>query len=387
MASDTGVPIDAHFTHCYDDFVLDVDLALPAKGVTVLYGQSGSGKTTLLRCLAGLVHAPGGVLSVDGEQWQGDELFVPTHKRPIGYVFQEPSLFEHLTVEGNLNYAQKRVDLADPSDSVLSSNEVIELLGIENLMQRKPNQLSGGEKQRVAIARALFSQPELLLMDEPLASLDTQRKREILPYLEKLRLELKIPIVYVTHSIDELSRLADWVVVLDQGRVVANGSLADVLTALDSPMQLDYAGIVLETTILSREAQWDLMRVSFIGGELLLADNGRAEGETLRVRVDARDVSLTLSQHTDTSILNALPATVIEISACLSQDAVLVKLGLGHQSTAALDESKAMDEQSKASRDSNEMLLSRITRRSAEHLALAVGSQVWAQIKSVAVLR
>ena len=387
MASDTGVPIDAHFTHCYDDFVLDVDLALPAKGVTVLYGQSGSGKTTLLRCLAGLVHAPGGVLNVDGDQWQGDEVFVPTHKRPIGYVFQEPSLFEHLTVEGNLNYAQKRVDLADPSDSVLSSNEVIELLGIENLMQRKPNQLSGGEKQRVAIARALFSQPELLLMDEPLASLDTQRKREILPYLEKLRLELKIPIVYVTHSIDELSRLADWVVVLDQGRVVANGSLADVLTALDSPMQLDDAGVVLETTIRSREAQWALMRVSFIGGELLLADNGRAEGETLRVRVDARDISLTLSQHTDTSILNALPATVIEISACLSQDAVLVKLGLGHQSTAALDESKAMDEQSKASRDSNEMLLSRITRRSAEHLALAVGSQVWAQIKSVAVLR
>ena len=387
MASDTGVPIDAHFTHCYDHFVLDVDLALPAKGVTVLYGQSGSGKTTLLRCLAGLVHAPGGVLSVDGDQWQGDEVFVPTHKRPIGYVFQEPSLFEHLTVEGNLSYAQKRVDLAGASGSVLSSKEVIALLGIENLMQRKPNQLSGGEKQRVAIARALFSQPELLLMDEPLASLDTQRKREILPYLEKLRLELKIPIVYVTHSIDELSRLADWVVVLDQGRVVANGSLADVLTALDSPMQLDYAGIVLETTILSREAQWDLMRVSFIGGELLLADNGRADGETLRVRVDARDVSLTLSQHTDTSILNALPATVIEISACLSQDAVLVKLGLGHQSTAALDESKAMDEQSKASRDSNEMLLSRITRRSAEHLALAVGSQVWAQIKSVAVLR
>lgn len=387
MASETGVPIDAHFTHCYDHFVLDVDLALPAKGVTVLYGQSGSGKTTLLRCLAGLVHAPGGVLSVDGDQWQGDEVFVPTHKRPIGYVFQEPSLFEHLTVEGNLSYAQKRVDLAGASGSVLSSKEVIALLGIENLMQRKPNQLSGGEKQRVAIARALFSQPELLLMDEPLASLDTQRKREILPYLEKLRLELKIPIVYVTHSIDELSRLADWVVVLDQGRVVANGSLADVLTALDSPMQLDYAGVVLETTILSREAQWDLMRVSFIGGELLLADNGRAEGETLRVRVDARDVSLTLSQHTDTSILNALPATVIEISACLSQDAVLVKLGLGHQSTAALDESKAMDEQSKASRDSNEMLLSRITRRSAEHLALAVGSQVWAQIKSVAVLR
>ncbi len=387
MARDTGVPIGAQFTHCYDEFVLDVDLALPAKGVTVLYGQSGSGKTTLLRCLAGLVHAPGGTLRVGGDQWQGDEVFLPTHKRPIGYVFQEPSLFEHLTVAGNLSYAQKRVDLADSSRSALSSEEVIALLGIENLLQRKPNQLSGGEKQRVAIARALFSQPELLLMDEPLASLDTQRKREILPYLEKLRHELEIPIIYVTHSIDELSRLADWVVVLDKGRVVADGSLADVLTALDSPLQLDDAGVVLETTILSREAQWALMRVGFSGGELLLADNGRAEGETLRVRVDARDVSLTLSQHTDTSILNALPATVIEISACLSQGAVLVKLGLGHQSIAALDESKVIDEQSVVSRDSNEMLLSRITRRSADYLELAVGSQVWAQIKSVAVLR
>jgi molybdate transport system ATP-binding protein len=387
MARDTGVPIGAQFTHCYDEFVLDVDLALPAKGVTVLYGQSGSGKTTLLRCLAGLVHAPGGTLRVGGDHWQGDEVFLPTHKRPIGYVFQEPSLFEHLTVAGNLSYAQKRVDLADSSRSALSSEEVIALLGIENLLQRKPNQLSGGEKQRVAIARALFSQPELLLMDEPLASLDTQRKREILPYLEKLRHELEIPIIYVTHSIDELSRLADWVVVLDKGRVVADGSLADVLTALDSPLQLDDAGVVLETTILSREAQWALMRVGFSGGELLLADNGRAEGETLRVRVDARDVSLTLSQHTDTSILNALPATVIEISACLSQGAVLVKLGLGHQSIAALDESKVIDEQSEASRDSSEMLLSRITRRSADYLELAVGSQVWAQIKSVAVLR
>ena len=387
MARDTGLPIGAQFTHCYDEFVLDVDLALPAKGVTVLYGQSGSGKTTLLRCLAGLMHAPGGTLSIGGDQWQGDEVFVPAHKRPIGYVFQEPSLFEHLTVEGNLSYAQKRIDLADFSRSVLSSKEVIELLGIENLLQRKPNQLSGGEKQRVAIARALFSQPELLLMDEPLASLDTQRKREILPYLEKLRHELEIPIIYVTHSIDELSRLADWVVVLDKGRVVADGSLADVLTALDSPLQLDDAGVVLETTILSREAQWALMRVGFSGGELLLADNGRAEGETLRVRVDARDVSLTLSQHTDTSILNVLPATVIEISACLSQGAVLVKLCLDHQSTAAFDESKVMDEQSKASRDSSEMLLSRITRRSADYLELAVGSQVWAQIKSVAVLR
>jgi molybdate transport system ATP-binding protein len=201
----------------------------------------------------------------------------------------------------------------------LSNQELIELLGIETLMQRKPHQLSGGEKQRVAIARALFSQPKLLLMDEPLASLDAQRKREILPYLEKLRAELEIPIIYVTHSIDELSRLADWVVVLDQGRAVANGSLADVLTALDSPMQRDDAGVVLESTIVSREEQWALMTVGFDGGELLLADNSQPVGTKLRVRIDARDVSLTLSRHQDTSILNALPATVVDVSAGHSQ--------------------------------------------------------------------
>ena len=353
-----------------------------------LVGHSGSGKSTLARLLYRFYDPSAGRILVDGQALT--DVTQDSVRQHIAVVPQDTVLFND-SIFANVAYANPDA----PEQAVFDAMTMAQL---DQFVSRLPDKertlvgerglkLSGGEKQRVAIARALFSQPELLLMDEPLASLDTQRKREILPYLEKLRLELKIPIVYVTHSIDELSRLADWVVVLDQGRVVANGSLTDVLTALDSPMQLDDAGVVLETTIRSREAQWALMRVSFIGGELLLADNGRAEGETLRVRVDARDVSLTLSQHTDTSILNALPATVIEISACLSQDAVLVKLGLGHQSIAALDESKAMDEQSKASRDSNEMLLSRITRRSAEHLALAVGSQVWAQIKSVAVLR
>ena len=214
--------ISACFTLRHENFLLDVALSLPAKGVTILYGQSGSGKTSLLRCLAGLAYAKTGSLSVDGHRWQGDGVFLPTHERPIGYVFQEASLLEHLTVAGNLRYAQFRTGSENSSNRSLSNQELIELLGIETLMQRKPHQLSGGEKQRVAIARALFSQPRLLLMDEPLASLDAQRKREILPYLEKLRAELEIPIIYVTHSIDELSRLADWVVVLDQGRAVAN---------------------------------------------------------------------------------------------------------------------------------------------------------------------
>ncbi len=292
--------ISACFTLRHENFLLDVALSLPAKGVTILYGQSGSGKTTLLRCLAGLAYAKTGSLSVDGDRWQGDGEFLPTHERPIGYVFQEASLLEHLTVAGNLRYAQFRAGSENSSNRSLSNQELIELLGIETLMQRKPHQLSGGEKQRVAIARALFSQPRLLLMDEPLASLDAQRKREILPYLEKLRAELEIPIIYVTHSIDELSRLADWVVVLDQGRAVANGSLADVLTALDSPMQQGDAGVVLESTIVSREEQWNLMTVGFDGGELQLADNFQPVGTKLRVRIDARDVSLTLSRHQDT---------------------------------------------------------------------------------------
>lgn len=378
--------ISACFTLRHENFLLDVALSLPAKGVTILYGQSGSGKTTLLRCLAGLAYAKTGSLSVDGHRWQGDGEFLPTHERPIGYVFQEASLLEHLTVAGNLRYAQFRAGSENSSNRSLSNQELIELLGIETLMQRKPHQLSGGEKQRVAIARALFSQPRLLLMDEPLASLDTQRKREILPYLEKLRAELEIPIIYVTHSIDELSRLADWVVVLDQGRAVANGSLADVLTALDSPMQQGDAGVVLESTIVSREEQWNLMTVGFAGGELQLADNFQPAGTKLRVRIDARDVSLTLSRHQDTSILNALPATVVDVSAVDSQGTVLAKLLLGPKSTAAADEERQMNAQSGPDRDNGELLLSRITLRSAEHLGLAAGSEVWAQIKSVAVL-
>ena len=378
--------ISACFTLRHEGFLLDVALSLPAKGVTILYGQSGSGKTTLLRCLAGLAHADTGSLSIDGHHWQGEGVFVPTHQRPIGYVFQEASLLEHLTVADNLRYAQSRAGSENSSSRSLSNQELIELLGIETLMQRKPHQLSGGEKQRVAIARALSSQPRLLLMDEPLASLDAQRKREILPYLEKLRAELEIPIIYVTHSIEELSRLADWVVVLDHGRAVANGSLADVLTALDSPMQHGDAGVVLESTIVSREEQWALMTVGFAGGELLLADNSQPTGTKLRVRIDARDVSLTLSRHQDTSILNALPATVVDVSTGHSQGTVLVKLRLGPKSTAAPDKERQMNAQSGPDRDSGELLLSRITLRSAEHLGLAAGSEVWAQIKSVAVL-
>jgi molybdate transport system ATP-binding protein len=221
--------IEARFRIDWPGFVLDVDLSLPGRGVTALFGHSGSGKTTLLRCIAGLERAPLGRLAVDGEVWQDASQWLPPHKRPIGYVFQEASLFAHLTVMGNLHYGLKRLRCAPR----ISLDQAIELLGIGHLLDRKPDTLSGGERQRVGIARALAVSPRLLLMDEPLAALDLKRKQEILPYLERLHDELEIPVLYVSHSPDEVTRLADHLVAMEGGRVVAYGPLADTLARLD----------------------------------------------------------------------------------------------------------------------------------------------------------
>lgn len=366
--------IEAAFTHRISDFTLDVNLSLPSRGVTVLFGPSGSGKTTLLRCLAGLEEAQHGELSWGDEVWQSGASFVPTHRRPIGYVFQEASLLPHLSVEGNLHYALKRAGAGGLDDA--AQQQVLTLLGIEDLLARRPEQLSGGERQRVAIARALMTRPRLLLMDEPLASLDQKRKNEILPYLESLRSELEIPIVYVTHSMSELSRLADSLVVLEQGRVVTSGPVGEVLSRLDSPLQrADEAGVVLEARVTAKEAQWHLLRAAFAGGEFLLADEGQSLGESLRIRLKARDVSIALSQQRDSSILNTLPAKIVEIAPAPVPGALLVKMALGE--AAASDQGDA-----RAS-----MIVSRITQRSAEHLKLSEGQAVWAQIKSMAVLR
>lgn len=221
--------IEARFHVDWPGFALDVDLHLPASGVTALFGHSGSGKTTILRCIAGLECAPKGRLVVNGEVWQDREQWVPTHKRSIGYVFQEASLFPHLSVLGNLQYGMKRI--SDPQR--VSLDQVVELLGIGHLLARKPDSLSGGERQRVGIARALAVSPRLLLMDEPLAALDLKRKREILPYLERLHDELDIPVLYVSHSPDEVMRLADYIVVLDEGLVLAEGLPAEIFHHLD----------------------------------------------------------------------------------------------------------------------------------------------------------
>ena len=248
------------------DFALDVDLTLPGQGISVLYGASGSGKTTLLRCVAGLEKAPSACLKVDGVVWQdhASGVFLPPWRRPLGYVFQESSLFSHLNVHDNLRFGVCREGKGLHPAAL---DEAIALLGLENLLQRRTDQLSGGERQRVAIARALALQPRLLLLDEPLASLDHARRNDILPWLERLRDEIHIPMLYVTHAADEVARLAHTLVVMAQGKALAVGPVADVLAGIDSPVELgDDVGALLEGIVQERDARWHLAKVQVAGG-------------------------------------------------------------------------------------------------------------------------
>jgi molybdate transport system ATP-binding protein len=355
--------LTARFELSHPGFALDVDLALPGSGVTALFGPSGSGKTSCLRCVAGLERGARGRLVVAGETWQDSErgLFLPPHRRALGYVFQDANLFEHLDVRRNLLFGWKRVA---PGERRLALEQVVELLGIEGLLTRLPARLSGGERQRVGIARALLTSPRLLLMDEPLAALDAERKAEILPYLERLTRELALPILYVSHAPDEVARLADHLVLLEQGRVLASGPTSAVLARLDLPIALaEDAGVVLEGRVLGHDPDYGLLSLGLTGEQrVLLAHRPLPPGQALRIKVLARDVSLSLErQHS--SILNVLPATVAEIAPTRSPAQVLLRLDLG--GTA---------------------LLARITRYSLERLSLQPGSQVWAQLKSVAVL-
>jgi len=342
---------------------LEVDLSLPAAGITVVFGPSGSGKTTLLRCVAGLERGHNAMVCVAGKVWQDDSsnVYLPPWQRPVGYVLQEASLFEHLNVQGNLDYARTR---ATSHASALAPDAVIALLGIEGLLQRHTHQLSGGERQRVAIARALATQPQLLLLDEPLAAIDHARRQDILPWLERLRDELRIPMLYVTHSADEVARLADTLVVLDHGRVKAAGPVSQVLSQIDSPVILgEDAGVLLTGVIDQRDAAWHLARVAFQGGKLWLRDSGLAFGAPARLRVLARDVSIATEPPHHTSIQNILPCTVQAIAPDTHASQVLVQLACG-----------------------NAVLLARVTARSADTLQLAPGKSVWAQVKSVALV-
>lgn len=352
--------IQLNFKLSLSEFNLDVDLRLPHKGITAIFGHSGSGKTTLLRCIAGLERAPIGRLVVDGEAWQDEQYWKPTHERNLGYVFQEASLLSHLTVMGNLNYGRRRISATNK----ISLEQAIALLGIGHLLDRKPDRLSGGERSRVAIARALAVSPRILLMDEPLAALDLKRKQEILPYLERLHDELSIPILYVTHSPDEVARLADHLVVMEQGRVLAAGELTAILSRIDSPIHLgEDAGVIIEAKIAEVDKQWHLARVEFEGGGLWTKDQGVPIGRKVRVRILARDVSLANIHTEQTSIQNILQGQVDAIADDNHPGLALVRVKVG-----------------------NHIIISRLTKRAAYELDVSPNKPVWVQIKSVALM-
>lgn len=350
----------ARFAGMQERFSFNVDFTGPAHGVTALFGPSGCGKTTVLRCIAGLERPASGHLTLGDDCWQDAQRFVPTHRRPIGYVFQEASLFAHLSVRANLDYSRKRS--AGAADG-LRFGDVVSLLGLSTLLDRMPSRLSGGERQRVAIARALLSRPRLLLMDEPLSALDRAARDDILALLEQLPEFFPAPIIYVSHAIDEVARLADHLVLLDTGRVLAAGATNTLLTRADLPLaHSEHAGAVFHGRVTRALDADHLTEVDSDGGTLWVSSMARAVGSPVRLRIAARDVSIALTRPTDSSIVNHFPVTVIDISPDPHPGHRLLRL---------------------AARDT--VLLARITEHSRSRLALAPGMAVWALIKGVAV--
>ena len=343
-------------------FVLDVNFHLPGRGITAIFGPSGSGKTTLIRCIAGLERAIPGLVEVNGHCWQDESRhwFLPTYQRALGYVFQEASLFPHLSVVKNLEYGFQRIL---PQQRQVLFEEVVTFLGITNLLHRKPERLSGGERQRVALARALLTSPQLLLMDEPLAALDAESKAEILPYLEKLHEQLAIPVLYITHTLWEVMRLADTLLIIEQGKIISSGALTEVLTRLDLPLAHSAdAGVVIEAKVVEHDEQFNLTYLEYSGGRLSLQRENLPLGHLVRVVINAKDVSLALENEVASSILNIFPAKIVEMVAD-SPGQILIKLDA-----------------------TGTPILARITKKSSVLLKLQVGRLVYARVKSVALL-
>ncbi|MBR9909784.1 MAG: molybdenum ABC transporter ATP-binding protein [Gammaproteobacteria bacterium] len=354
--------IELDFALARGNFQLQVATSIPARGVTALFGPSGSGKTTLLRCIAGLEQADSGRLRVNGETWQGEGINLPVHRRALGYVFQESSLFSHLDVRRNLLYGLKRTPAAERR---IPFAEAVGLLNIQALLELRPQQLSGGQRQRVAIARALLSSPKLLLMDEPMASLDLQGKAEILPYLDSIHERLQIPVIYVSHSPEEVVRIADHMLLLDNGRVQASGALNQLLTRTDLPLaHLDEACAVVDGEIVEHDRQYHLTYLAVAGGRLAISYLAKPIGHRARIRILARDVSLARQPAQQSSIINVLPVRVAAIEPSHDPAKLLLKLDMG-----------------------GDFILAQITAKSAALLALQRGEQVYAQVKSVALMR
>lgn len=348
----------------YPGFRLLADIEIPATGVTAIFGASGSGKTSLLRCVAGLERAPTGYVTFGNELWQDEDrkVFLPPSRRALGYVFQESRLFAHLRVKGNVLYGWKR---RLQREQKISFDQVVSLLGLEPLLDRFPSTLSGGERQRVAIGRTLMTSPQLLLMDEPLASLDVQRKREILPFLEQLVQETRIPILYVSHSLAEILQLTSTLLILESGKVVAQGPINDVLTQMHLPSSIgkEIVGAVIDAKVVEHDTIYGLTTLEFQGKHLVVPYQSQSPGKSLRVHISSKDVSIIVGPPPQqTSVLNVLEATVIKIGEPISQSpSVDIQLDIGCP------------------------LLATITKKSQHLLKLHPGQRVWAQIKALAL--
>ena len=362
MENKPGNTIDIRFKLKRKDFELDVDFQTPDTGVIGVFGSSGSGKTSLLRCLAGLEEPALGYLKIHQHIWHDDNYHMPTHRRPIAYVFQEANLFPHLNIHNNLEYGWKRIDKNKRS---LKFDDVVAWLGLESFLDRSPDQLSGGQRQRAAMGRALLTSPELLLMDEPLANLDPPSKSEILPYLENLYKELDIPVFYVSHSPSEIQQLADHLILMDQGKIQANGEINELLTNTALPIaHLEDAAAVINAQVVSHDKKFHLTQLAFDGGKISVSYNGLPVGHKARLRICARDVSLAVVPPEQTSISNIFPVKILETSPDRDPSQLLITCDAGGQ-----------------------RLLSRITRRSAHNLEIEPGKAVYAQVKSVALMK
>lgn len=349
-----------------DTFTLDVEFTLSHQKTTAIFGPSGSGKTTLLRCLAGFT-ASQGTVSVNGQHWQQGNYCLAVHQRPLAYVFQEASLFAHLNVEQNLQYARKRAPKSQP---FASWQQVVELLGLAPLLKHKPDQLSGGERQRVAIARALLKQPAILFMDEPLAALDSERKTEVLAYIQTLQREFSLTIVYVTHSLDEIAQLADDLLVIEDGKVLAHGPVSQVASDITFAKKAYHqASSILSGQVIKIDTEYQLAQVHCGCGDFWIRNTAFTMHQSVRLRLLASDISIARERPSSSTILNSLEATVMAIDATASQPMSLVTL------------------KSLSSQSAEDLLLAQITRKSLDTLGLATGQRVWAQIKSVAIVR
>ena len=343
-------------------FTLETSGALELDGITALFGPSGAGKTTLLRILSGLENRATGHVSLGNEIWQDSErgIFIPPYERRIGYVFQDGRLFSHLSVEANLLFSRKRARQRAQAARAVEAAEVIESLELEPLLQRNPSSLSGGEQQRVAMGRALLNSPQVLLMDEPLSALDLKRKAEIIPYIERLAADFQIPVLYVTHNVEEVTRLATTMVLLADGRIAAIGGIAEVLERVDLwPLtgRLE-AGAVLQATV--GETASGMTSLNIEGEALRIPAIDVAPGTLVRLRIQAREVALATRRPEHLSIRNTLTARVLKIDLDETVFAELL-LDVGGQH-----------------------LRSRVTREAVQELMLEEGKQVFALIKSVA---